>query len=188
MGNKIPKTTGIFDDVDHPKNRGVTYWAERNGPLVDHISQVSRCVVFGAGQKNCMLFFEYFKIGCMYLNNFFLIWKVWSGAMLVTIFHTIKSITAFSVTKKPKKSWAESWQHYLYWTTLELARNGLRVIQLSLGSKRKELISGEFVMGQMQASNVSSSGLLCHVGCYIYRPASSVVFFIFLSFFAMYSR
>jgi len=22
-------------------------------------------VVFGAGQKNCMLFFEYFKIGCI---------------------------------------------------------------------------------------------------------------------------
>jgi len=70
VGNKIPKTTGIFDDVDHPKNRGVTYWAERIGPLVDHISQVSCCVVFGAIQKNHMLFFEYFKIGCMYLDNF----------------------------------------------------------------------------------------------------------------------
>ena len=72
MGNKIPKTTGIFDDVDHSKSRGVTYWAERIGPLVDHIIQVSRCVAFGAIQKNHMLFFEYFKIGCMYLDNFFL--------------------------------------------------------------------------------------------------------------------
>ena len=72
MGNKIPKTTGIFDDVDHPKSRGVTYWAERIGPLVDHINQFSCCVAFGAIQKNHMLFFEYFKIGCMYLDNFFL--------------------------------------------------------------------------------------------------------------------
>ena len=72
MGNKIPKTTGIFDDVDHPKRRGVTYWAERIGALVDHISQFSRCAALGAIQKNHMLFFEYFKIGCMYLDNFFL--------------------------------------------------------------------------------------------------------------------
>jgi hypothetical protein len=27
-------------------------------------------MAFGAIQKNHMLFFEYFKIGCMYLNNF----------------------------------------------------------------------------------------------------------------------
>ena len=104
MGNKIPKTTGIFDDVDHPKSRWVTYWAERIGPLVDHIKQFSRCMAFGAIQKNHMLFFEYFKIGCMYLDNFFFIWKVWSGAMLVTISRTVTSITAFSVTKKPQKS------------------------------------------------------------------------------------
>jgi len=71
MGNKIPKTTRIFDDIDHPKSWGVTYWAEKIGPLVDHISQVSCCVAFGAIQKNHMLFFEYFKIGCMYLDNFF---------------------------------------------------------------------------------------------------------------------
>ena len=51
MGNKIPKTTGIFDDVDHPKNRGVTYWAERIGPLVDHISQVSCCAVLEPFKK-----------------------------------------------------------------------------------------------------------------------------------------
>ena len=71
MGNKIPKTTGIFYDVDHPKNWGVTYWAERIGPLVDHTSQVSHCTAFGAIQKNDMLFFEYFKIDCMYLDKFF---------------------------------------------------------------------------------------------------------------------
>ena len=72
MGNKIPKTTGIFDDIDHPKGQEVTYQAERIGPLVDHISQFSCCVAFGAIQKNHMLFFEYFKIGCMYLDNFYL--------------------------------------------------------------------------------------------------------------------
>ena len=72
MGNKIPKTTEIFDDVDHPKIGGVTYWAERIGSLVDHISQFSCCGAFGAIQKNHMLFFEYFKIGCMYLDNFFI--------------------------------------------------------------------------------------------------------------------
>ena len=71
MGNKIPKTTGVFDDVDHPKSRWVTYWAKRIGPLVDHINQFSCCTAFGAIQKNHMLFFEYFKIGCMYLDNFF---------------------------------------------------------------------------------------------------------------------
>jgi hypothetical protein len=48
VGSKIPKTTGIFDGVDHPKSREVTYWAERIGPLVDHISQVSCCTAFGA--------------------------------------------------------------------------------------------------------------------------------------------
>jgi hypothetical protein len=51
MGNKIPKTTGIFDDIDHPKSQEFTYWAERIEPLVDHISQVSCCVAFGAIQK-----------------------------------------------------------------------------------------------------------------------------------------
>src|ERR1700683_4346254 len=71
MGNKIRKTTGIFYDVDHSKIRGVTYWAERIGPLVDHIIQVSCCAAFGTIQKNHMLFFEYFKIGCMYLDIFF---------------------------------------------------------------------------------------------------------------------
>jgi hypothetical protein len=69
MGNKIPKTTEIFDDVDHPKSRWVTYWAERIWPLVDHIIQVSRSMAFGAIPKNHMLFFEYFKIGCMYLDK-----------------------------------------------------------------------------------------------------------------------
>ena len=88
VGNKIPKTTRIFNDVDHPKSQGVMYWAKR----------------IGAIQKNHMLFLEYFKIGCMYLNSFLKIWKVWSGAMLVTIFHTITSITPFYVIKKPKKS------------------------------------------------------------------------------------
>jgi hypothetical protein len=72
VGNKISKTTGIFDNVDHPKRRGVTFWAERIGPPVDHINEFSRCVAFGAIEKNYMLFFQYFKISCMYLDNFFL--------------------------------------------------------------------------------------------------------------------
>src|SRR6267154_1396109 len=49
--NKIHQTTGIFDDVDHSKSRGVTYWAERIGPLVGHIIQVGRCMAFEASQK-----------------------------------------------------------------------------------------------------------------------------------------
>jgi hypothetical protein len=73
VGNKIPKTTGIFDDVDHPKSQWVTYWAKRIGSLVDHIIQVSHSAAFGAIQKNHMLFFEYFKIGYMYLDNFIII-------------------------------------------------------------------------------------------------------------------
>ena len=72
MGIKILKTTGIFDDVYHPKSRWVTYWAEKIGPLVNHINRFSCCIAFEAIQKNHMLFFEYFKIGCMYLDNFFL--------------------------------------------------------------------------------------------------------------------
>ena len=72
VGNKIPKTSGIFDDIDHPQSQWVTYWAERIGPLVDLISQFSCCVPFGAIQKNHMLFFEYFKIGCMYLEIYIL--------------------------------------------------------------------------------------------------------------------
>ena len=69
-------------------------------------------MAFGAIQKNHMLFFEYFKIGCIYLDKFYFIWKVWSGAMLVTIFCTVTSIIAFSVTKKLQKSQAELRQHY----------------------------------------------------------------------------
>jgi hypothetical protein len=51
MGNKIPKMTGIFDYVDHSKSWGIIYWAERIGPLVDHIIQVSCCMAFRAGQQ-----------------------------------------------------------------------------------------------------------------------------------------
>jgi hypothetical protein len=65
VGNKITKTTRIFNDIDHPKS-----WGLLIGPLVEHISQVSCCAAFGAIQKNHMLFFKYFKIGCMYLDNF----------------------------------------------------------------------------------------------------------------------
>ena len=36
-GKKILKTTEIFDKTEHLKIRGVTYWAESSGPLVNHI-------------------------------------------------------------------------------------------------------------------------------------------------------
>ena len=28
----MPKTTKVFDEVEHLKNQGATYWAERNEP------------------------------------------------------------------------------------------------------------------------------------------------------------
>jgi hypothetical protein len=37
VGNKIYKIPIIFEYIEHLKNRGVTYWAERNGLLVDYI-------------------------------------------------------------------------------------------------------------------------------------------------------
>ena len=37
MGNKILKTTEIFDKIEHLKTREVTYWAKSSGPLVNHI-------------------------------------------------------------------------------------------------------------------------------------------------------
>jgi len=37
VGNKIYKITKLFDRVVQFKNRGVTYWAERNGPAVVRI-------------------------------------------------------------------------------------------------------------------------------------------------------
>jgi hypothetical protein len=49
-------------------------------------------------------FFEYLKIGCMYLDNFLFIWKVWSGAMFVTISYFGIMITAFSIIIKPMKN------------------------------------------------------------------------------------
>jgi hypothetical protein len=37
VGSKIDKITRIFDNVENIKNRGVTYWAEKNGPTVIRI-------------------------------------------------------------------------------------------------------------------------------------------------------
>jgi len=51
MGNKITKTSEIFDDIDHSKSWGIAYWAGRIGPLIDDISQISCCAAFGAIQK-----------------------------------------------------------------------------------------------------------------------------------------
>ena len=37
VGSKIDKITRIFDKVENIKNRGVTYWPEKNGPTVIRI-------------------------------------------------------------------------------------------------------------------------------------------------------
>jgi hypothetical protein len=34
MGSKTDRITRIFDKVEHIKNQGVTYWAEKNGLTV----------------------------------------------------------------------------------------------------------------------------------------------------------
>jgi len=34
--DKIDKITKIFDSIEHPKNRGVTYWDENHVPLSIH--------------------------------------------------------------------------------------------------------------------------------------------------------
>jgi hypothetical protein len=70
VGNKIYKTTEILDKIYHLKNQGVTYWAERTGLLIDHIIDFN---CFGTNQKDHLLFFEYLKIGCMYLDKFLFI-------------------------------------------------------------------------------------------------------------------
>jgi len=48
MASKIDKITKLFDEVEH-KNRGVTYWTERNRPaVVQIIGQLK------TGQLYCM--------------------------------------------------------------------------------------------------------------------------------------
>jgi hypothetical protein len=42
VGNKIYKTTEILDKIYHLKNRGVTYWAESTGLLIDNIIDFDR--------------------------------------------------------------------------------------------------------------------------------------------------
>jgi hypothetical protein len=45
MRNKIDKIAKISDRVEHPKNRGVTYWAENKMPLfVPIIDQLQKSV------------------------------------------------------------------------------------------------------------------------------------------------
>jgi len=45
MGSKIDKIAKIFDSVEHPKNRGVTYWAKNIMPLfVQIIDQLQKPV------------------------------------------------------------------------------------------------------------------------------------------------
>jgi len=48
MRSKIDKITKISDSVEHPKNQGVTYWAENNIPLfVPIIVQLKYSTVWG---------------------------------------------------------------------------------------------------------------------------------------------
>ena len=109
MGSKIPKTTGIFDDIDHPKSQRVTYWTKRIGRLVDHISQVSCCMAFGAIQKNHLLFFEYFKTGCMYLDIFFYLKGMRWGYVSYHFSHCYINYHILCNKKAEKKpSWAEA--------------------------------------------------------------------------------
>jgi hypothetical protein len=45
MRSKIDKIAKISDSIEHPKNRGVTYWAENNMPLfVQIIDQLQKPV------------------------------------------------------------------------------------------------------------------------------------------------
>jgi hypothetical protein len=45
MGSKIDTKAKIFDSVEHPKNRGVTYWAKNIMPLfVQIIDQLQKPV------------------------------------------------------------------------------------------------------------------------------------------------
>jgi len=42
MRSKIYKITKLFDRVVQLENQGVTYWAERNGPVVVQIIRESK--------------------------------------------------------------------------------------------------------------------------------------------------
>ena len=53
-GKKILETTEIFDKIEHLKNRGVTYWAESSGPLVDHIISQVNCQSFWNHSKKLL--------------------------------------------------------------------------------------------------------------------------------------
>jgi hypothetical protein len=46
MRRKIDKITKISDSVEHPKNRGVTYWAENYMSLFGQISDQLQKPVF----------------------------------------------------------------------------------------------------------------------------------------------
>jgi len=119
VGSKIPKTTGIFDDVDHPKNQGVTYWAERIGPLVDHISQVSCCAAFGAIQKNHMLFFEYISrlaacIWIIFLNLKGMKWGYFSDHFLHRYINYRILCNEKARKKKPSRAMATLYTYSSY--------------------------------------------------------------------------
>src|SRR6267154_5893107 len=70
MGNKIPKTTRIFDDIDHSKRQEVIYWAERIAPLVDHIIQVSLLEPFN--KTTCYSLSISRLTACIWVNFFYL--------------------------------------------------------------------------------------------------------------------
>jgi hypothetical protein len=68
-------------------------------------------MAFGAIQKNHMLFFEYFKIGCMYLDNFFYLKGMKWGYVNYHFPHHYINYCILC-NEKAEKSQAELRQHY----------------------------------------------------------------------------
>ena len=114
MGNKIRKTTGIFDDVDHSKSRWVTYWAERIGPLVDHINQFSCCVAFGAFKKTTCYSLNISRLAaCIWIIFFNLKGMKWGYVSYHFLHCYINYCILYNkkakTKKKPKKAEATLW-------------------------------------------------------------------------------
>ena len=55
MGSKIDRIAKIFDSVEHPKNRGVTYWAKNIMPLfVQIIDLVEWAIATHGMYESCL--------------------------------------------------------------------------------------------------------------------------------------
>jgi len=104
MGNKIHKTTRNIWWRRSPQKPGgyllgrkdwATSWSHKPGKLLHS---------FWSHSKKPHVILWIFQDWLHVFGYFFFIWKVWSGAMLFTIFHTVTSIPTFSTTKNPGKS------------------------------------------------------------------------------------